>query len=110
MEFLSVRSGDGVVVPKTTFHFDQGLNGGLDFLVLFDGHRLSLADQQSEADLRQQVHHQTVHRLCDALAIGPPPAERSSPNSAHRCPPSTKPPANSCKQPRRRHWSSILKH
>ena len=44
VELLCVRSDDGVVVPEATFHFDQGFDGGLDFLVLFDGHRFSLAD------------------------------------------------------------------
>jgi hypothetical protein len=34
-------------VPKATFHFDQGFDGGLDFLTLFDSHRFSVAAERS---------------------------------------------------------------
>jgi hypothetical protein len=47
VQLLCVRSDDGVIVPKATFHFDQGFDGGLDFLTLFDSHRFSVAAERS---------------------------------------------------------------
>jgi hypothetical protein len=48
VELLCVRSDEGVVVPKATFHFDQGFDGGLDFLMLFDSHRFSVAAERCQ--------------------------------------------------------------